>query len=245
VFFWKDRLGFAGLRRFWLSVPGEYDNYRARHRGQVRPDSSITRSLQTTQTIRWIAPADALLAGTEGAEFIIRKSTETEPLGPANIDADEKSTYGSRALQPQRIAAGVLFAQPAGQRVRNALYDKEGGTYEAPDLTVLAEHITRGVIVDWAWQQEPDRILWAVLATGELIASTLEREQDVMAWHRHPTSGLVEAVNVMPSPDGTRDDVWIVVRRTIGGVQRRAVEWLDPGDETGARSRPVTSSTAG
>lgn len=239
VFFWKDRLGFAGLRRFWLSVPGEYDNYARDIVGQVRPDSSITRSLQTTQTIRWIAPADALLAGTEGAEFIIRKSTETEPLGPANIDADEKSTYGSRALQPQRIAAGVLFAQPAGQRVRNALYDKEGGTYEAPDLTVLAEHITRGVIVDWAWQQEPDRILWAVLATGELIASTLEREQDVMAWHRHPTSGLVEAVNVMPSPDGTRDDVWIVVRRTIGGVQRRAVEWLDPGDETG---RPQSAS---
>jgi hypothetical protein len=233
VFFWKDRLGFAGLRRFWLSVPGEYDNFARDIVGQVRADSSITRSLQTTQTIRWIAPTDALLAGTEGAEFIIRKSTETEPLGPANIDADEKSTYGSRALQPQRIGAAVFFAQPAGQRVRGALYDKDAGTYEAPDITVLAEHITRGVIVDWAWQQEPDRILWAVLSTGELIAATVERDQDVIAWHRHPTQGFVEAVNVMPSPDGTRDDVWLVVRRSIGGAQKRAVEWLDPGDEDG------------
>lgn len=32
----------------------------------------------------------------------------------------------------------------------------------------------------------------------------------------------------MPSPDGSSDDLWVIVRRTINGQTRRYVEWLKP-----------------
>ncbi len=239
VFFWKQRLGFAGLRRFWLSVPSDFSasggaNFARDIVGQVRADSAITRDIQTTDKIRWVCPTDAgLIFGCEGSEWIVRKGTEAEALGPANIDADEKSTYGSRALQPMKIGDAVLFPEPAGQNIREARADSDSGAYEAPDITVLAEHIASGVIVDWDWQQSPDRVLWVVTADGELLGFTKEREQDVFAGHRHPTRGLVEAVKVVPSPDGKRDDVWIVVQRTIAGVPKRFVEVLDAGDSKG------------
>jgi hypothetical protein len=52
----------------------------------------------------------------------------------------------------------------------------------------------------------------------------------VAGWHRHPIGGegLAESVAVIPSPDGARDDVWLIVRRTVAGVARRYVEWITP-----------------
>lgn len=231
VCFWRQRLCLFGLRRFWMSVPQDYDNFARDIVGQVRTDCAITRPLETTERIRWVAPFGAIIVGTESGEFIIAKQTETEALGPNNIDANQVSEFGSRGLQPLRTGKGVLFSQPSGTCVREATYDTQSGEYDAPDLTVLAEHIAKGVIVDWAWQQEPDRIVWAVLATGALVALTKENQHEVMAWHRHPTNGFVEAVQVIPSPDGKRDDLWLCVRRMVAGVPRRFVEVMDAGDE--------------
>jgi hypothetical protein len=72
-----------------------------------------------------------------------------------------------------------------------------------------------------------------VTSEGGLISCTLQPEHEVLAWVPHSTKGFVEAVNVIPSPDGKRDDVWIVVRRTIAGNERRFVEYFDAGDQRG------------
>ena len=62
----------------------------------------------------------------------------------------------------------------------------------------------------------------------------------MFAWRRHQLAGEVEAVAVIPSParpglPGVRDDVWVIVRRLINGVERRYVEVMaaeyEPGDE--------------
>ena len=40
--------------------------------------------------------------------------------------------------------------------------------------------------------------------------------------------GFVESIAVIPSPDGTTDDLWMIVRRTIDGATKRYVEYLAP-----------------
>lgn len=229
VAFWKDRLGWFGRRRFWLSVPADYNNYTRDIVGQVRADCAITRELQTTQTIQWVSAGTELLIGTESAEWIVAKQTISEPLGPNNIDADAVSAYGARNLKSLAVAKSVLFAQANGRVVREATTDDQGN-YQAPDMTILAEHITRSGVIAWTWAQQPDKTLWAVRADGVLLGATVEKEQDVAGWHRHPTQGLVEDVTSIPSPDGTRDDVWCIVRRNIGGTWRRFIEVMDQGD---------------
>jgi hypothetical protein len=76
-------------------------------------------------------------------------------------------------------------------------------------------------------------VLWCVLADGGLVGLTLEREQQVQCWHPHVTRGYYEAVEVIPSPDGKRDDVWFIVRRVVGGQVKRFVEFMDRGYERG------------
>ena len=49
-----------------------------------------------------------------------------------------------------------------------------------------------------------------------------------MAWHRHTTNGSFESVTTIPHPSANRDEVWVVVKRTINGATKRFVEYMDP-----------------
>ena len=101
-------------------------------------------------------------------------------------------------------------------------YDLDG--YVARNLTLLAEHITKGGVVDWAYMSSPFPIIWAARADGTLLGMTYEKDQEVYAWHRHPMAGAVESVAVIPG--AYQDELWMVVRRTINGVTKRFVEFL-------------------
>jgi hypothetical protein len=51
----------------------------------------------------------------------------------------------------------------------------------------------------------------------------------VLAWHRHPmTNAVVEAICSIPAADGSQDELWMIVNRTIAGQEQRYVEYLAP-----------------
>lgn len=79
-----------------------------------------------------------------------------------------------------------------------------------------------------AFQQNPDPILWCVVTTGTLISMTYEREQDVIAWSRHPlrTGDTAASVAVIPGED--EDEVWLVVTRVVNGSTIRYLEQMQP-----------------
>lgn len=108
--------------------------------------------------------------------------------------------------------------------------------YAGTDLTILAEHLTRGRrIIDWAWQQSPSGTVWCVTEDGGLIAMTRIPEHEVAGWHRHVTDGAVLSVCTIPGTAG--DELWVAVRREGGGMVRCCIERLDPpfdGDNLGA-----------
>ncbi|RLC74551.1 MAG: hypothetical protein DRJ03_31760, partial [Chloroflexi bacterium] len=47
-------------------------------------------------------------------------------------------------------------------------------------------HITEGGITSVAYQKNPDPILWSTRGGGMLLSQTYEREQNVVAWSKHP-----------------------------------------------------------
>jgi hypothetical protein len=98
-------------------------------------------------------------------------------------------------------------------------------------MTVLADHIALGSFKKFAFQQEPNRLLWALMANGELACFTYDRIQQVTAWHRHViggTNALVKSIATIPHPLGNQDQLWLVVSRTIGGTTKQYIEVLDP-----------------
>jgi hypothetical protein len=93
-----------------------------------------------------------------------------------------------------------------------------------------------------AWHQEPWRVLWCVLDDGQLVGMTYMRDQQVVAWHRHPLGGInAKALSVACIAGTNETQLWVVVERTINGGTKRYVEkmasefWASsPPDKTGA-----------
>ena len=231
--FFEQRLIFAGGRdhpqRIDGSTVGDFETFTP----GVEADDAIAFTLasESVNAIRWLSAGDSLLIGTAGGEWRMRSASGDSAIAPDNVQARRQTTYGGAAVEPVRIGNAVLFLQRAGRKARELAYSFEADGFVAADLTLLAEHLASGAIVEWAWQQEPHGVLWCVREDGALLAMTYDRAQNVVAWHRHPPGGAeaaVESVCVLPSPSGGEDRLWVSVRRRVGGSVRRSIERMAP-----------------
>jgi hypothetical protein len=232
VAFYRERLCFSTGQKLDFSVAGDFENFEDKNEsGEISSDMAIAVEVASDQvnTIEWLAPADGLLIGTAGGEFVCQELTTDEPFGPGNVKIVQQSLFGSKSVIPVQVGESVLFVQRSGRKLRELTYEFATNKFKSSDLTVLAEHITYGGLVDIVYQQEPHSIVWAVRSDGLLLGFTFNREQDVLGWHRHPIGGdgIVECVESIPNPNGTQDDLWMIVRRTINGQTKRFVEYLE------------------
>lgn len=238
VTFFRERLVFARRDTLWFSVSADFTNFAYQIDGVTTADAGFDRTLSSgkVNTIRWLSPGEVLLVGTVGDEWAIVEATTSDPFGPTNVKTKPQSNYGSSRVTPLRAHSGeTLFMQKAGRKMRAMESRFEDAGFESPDVTAFANHITKPAIVDIALQQEPWSVVWCARSDGVLVGLTFAREQSVVAWHRHPFSGgVVECVESIPAPDGTRDDLWMIVRYTINGSTKRYIAYLaEEDDETG------------
>ncbi|ANS05567.1 putative tail tubular protein B [uncultured Mediterranean phage] len=191
VSFYEQRLVFAGSTNYpqtiWASESGAYEDFDA---GDADPADAFiyTIAANRVNVIRWLAPARDLIVGTAGGEFRVGRPTG-EPLKPDNVTITQQTTYGGHTTQPIQVGSAVLFVQRQKRKVREFAYRFEDDAYVAPDMTLLAEHITGDGIDDVDFAQEPESIYWAVREDGVLLGMTYQREEDVVAWHRHLFGG--------------------------------------------------------
>lgn len=237
VKFYKNRLWWAGQRFLWSSVPSQYDDLSPDIAGLITTDSAITVPVvaEDVNDILWLMAADKLIVGTPGGEFAVGPITTVDPIGPENVDVVRQSKKRCRSVQPVLVGTQVIYVQRAGRRLLALEYSFEIDRYRSNNMNALAPHTTKSGIVGMAFQAEPDPIIWAHLANGGLRGFTFDVEQDVTAWHPHPIGGtaIIEATETMTSPDGDREDVWLIGRRTINGGTKRYVEFIERPYESG------------
>ena len=226
----SDRLFLGGGTKIWGSVPGSYESHTQDFNSQVTTDTAINVSCtaQEVSSIVWLKAANILLIGTNGGEFGLSPITTTSPLGPDNVRIIRQSFNRCRAMDAKLIGTSVFYVQRAGKRVMAMDYNFYIDRYESSNLNRMAQFITQPYIFDWTWCQEPFQTLWSVRSDGQLLGFTFDREDQVTGWHRHILggSGIVESVSSTPSPDGTHDEVWLIVRRTINGATTRYIEYM-------------------
>lgn len=251
VTIFRERLCFLRGQEVWGSVAGSFEDFASRDGAETLPDSAFYIQIGSGETNAgvWMVASDALLVGTRGAEFAISEVTITEVFGPGNIKATRTTKYGGRQVRPVLIGNSTLFVQPSGKRVRDMRPNPGvSGGYECFDLMVLSSHVTKGQVTQMAFALEPSSVMWVCCKDGSLRGLTYLVEQDVLAWHPHQIggNGLVESVCVIPSPDGTHDQLWLQVRRTIDGSTHRYIEYLvrDWDEDTDALEDAVFSDSA-
>lgn len=240
--FFQDRLFAAGNTaypsRLDGSRSGDYENMAPTEaNGSVTDSNAVSFTLNSNRmnVIRWLLSDEKGMAvGTAGSEWLVRASSLGAALTPTNIKADESTPHGSANVPAIRANKAMLFVQRATRKLRQLAYDYRDDGLTSSDKTLRSEHITRTGIKQVAYQQEPHSIVWSVRNDGVLLGFTFEQEQKAEAWHRHVIGGVfstgnavVESAAVIPSADGMRDELWLLVKRTINGSTKRYVEYMD------------------
>jgi hypothetical protein len=238
VTFFEQRLVFAGTKdqpqTIFFSKSGDYENMDDNYHGTVADDDAIIYTIASNQVnaIRFMTATRTLIIGTAGGEFTVSGGTADTAITPTNILIKKQSNHGSANVDAIAAGNATLFLQRAKRKIRELAYNFDVDGYLAPDMTILAEHITEGGITQMAFQQEPNQIVWMVRGDGELIGFTYQRDQQVTAWHRHIFGGsfgsgqaVCESVSVIPT-DNNEYQVWVVIKRTVDGSTVRYVEYL-------------------
>lgn len=226
--FFEERLCLAGSSTYpetvWGSCVGDYENFTP---GVDAADSfEFTLAGRQVNVIQWLEPREYLIIGTAGAEWRLGPEDTGDALTPLNVVAKQQTSFGCYNMMPETIGTATLFLQRAGKKVREFSYQWESDGYVAPDLTILAEHITAAGIRGMAYQQEPASILWAFDADGALIAMTYLRDQDVVGWHQHPM-GTAEVESLACIPGTGYDELWAIIKRTVNGATVRYIEMME------------------
>jgi hypothetical protein len=239
VTFFEQRLVFAATlnnpQTIYFSKSGDYENMDANIGGTVADDDAIVYTIASNQVnaIRFLSPTRTLIIGTAGGEFAVYGGGDNDAITPTNIIIKKQSNYGGANVDAVPVANATLFLQRAKRKIRELAYNFDVDGYVAPDLTILAEHITEGGITQMGYQEEPLSIIYAVREDGELVALTYQRDQQVVAWHRHIFGGafgtgnaVCESVAVIPT-DLDEYEVYVIIKRTINGATKRYVEVLN------------------
>ncbi|EPY4432601.1 hypothetical protein ACXDK0_002149 [Klebsiella pneumoniae] len=229
--FFRGRLVFAGRQKIWSSVAGDLQNFSPMTNGyEAESDDSINDRIDDTQdTMQWIvASAGKIFIGTAGYEFAYGEQSLTSVFGAGNTKVELNSTIGSNEVQAERLFDRVAFVQRAGRKVMIAAYDSGSDSFTATNACILAPHLFTSEIIALAYQQEPNRILWVLLEEGRLLGLTYDAEENITGWHDHDIGGTVESIKVIPDIDGGRDELWMVVKRTINGATVRYLEYMLP-----------------
>lgn len=254
VTFYQDRLAFGGAvgtpERVDLSMSSQYDVFSP---SSLLDDSVVDSNAlgfnlnsNTVNAIRWMAPTDhGLLLGTAGGPWLLAGATSSQPLSPTNVDAKQAAPYGAQKVPAVTIGRQTLFLQTGGRHLRDAAYDFYVDGLSTKDVSLLAEHLTTGGFVQMAVQLTPMQILWLVRSDGLLVSMGYDPDQNEVCWAQHPIAGtnaVVQSVAVIPDPTGTRDEVWLAVKRTINSSDVVYVEKMSKvyeiGDASGTKFVP-------
>lgn len=231
VSYFEQRRVFAGTtnqpQNLWASRTGTESNMTSNF--VVRDDDAISFRIAAREanTIRHIVPLSDVILLTSSAEWRVN-AADNGALTPSSVSAKPQSYVGASMVQPITTTNSILYAASRGSHIREIVYSlSQNGNvgYNNTDISLLAPHLFKfKTITQLAFANAPTPILWAISSDGQLLGMTYVPDQKVVGWHRHDTDGLFESCAVIT--ENEEDMLYVVVKRTINGSNKRYVERL-------------------
>ena len=221
VTYFQNRKVFAGSSTgpatMWLTQPSSFKNMDTSNPSQDSDAITATITNKQVNAIKHLVSVNALLALTSGGSFKISGGASGGALTPSAFQVTPQAYNGCADVPPIVIGNDILYVQAKGSRVRDLSYNFYADVFTGADMTILAPHLFyTHTIQEWAYAEEPFNMIWAVRDDGVMLGFTYLKEQDVYAWTRHDTNGYFKSVAAIP--EGTEDATYVVVERTIAGV---------------------------
>lgn len=252
--FHEGRLYFGGAdslpSTLFGSKVGTFFNFKA---SEGLDDDAIKITLATDQvnTITGLRSGRDLQVFTTGAEFFIPQG-DLDPITPANIVAKSSTKRGAKPfIRPQAAEGGTLFIQRSGKAVRELLFSDVELSYVANNISLLASHLlidpqklalraatdtTEGDLFLVVNGTDTTGYRASSLAhTGEIAAFMLNKGQNIVAPSHFVTDGDFVDVGV------DIDDIYVIVKRTIGGATKYYLEIFDDDFTTDSAVQTLSS----
>lgn len=168
---------------------------------------------------------DSLILFTRSAELRVF-TQNSDALSPDSVAVRPQSYVGSNNVQPLICNSNVLYAASRGGHLRSLNFSYAAQGYASGDLSLVCPHLFDSKdITDLALSKAPVQVAWAVSSDGHLLALTYYPEQEVAAWSMLETSGEFESCCVVS--EGAEDHLYVVVKRSVNGNERRYIERLE------------------
>lgn len=215
----------ANTEAVYMSRSGQFKNFSTSLPSQANDSITFNMAGRKVNAVNHIVDIGKMVSLTATGEWSML-GDGNGVLTPSAINPQQASYYGCNQLRPIVVGNNALYVQARGSIVRDLGFKFQTQGYEGNDLTLFAPHLFEGFsLVDWDYQQTPNSIIWAVRSDGVLLGLTYIKEQEIWGWHRHDfENGFVE--NVCCIPNGDEDDLYLIIKRTINGVEKRYVEKL-------------------
>lgn len=238
VSYFEQRRCFAGTtnkpQNIWMTRSGTESNMNYSLPTMEDDAISFRVAAREANTIRHIVPLTSLVLLTSAAEWRVT-SINSDAITPSTVSVKPQSYVGASNVQPVVINNNLIYAAARGGHMRELAYSWQAAGFVTGDLSLRAPHLFDTFNVrDMAYSKAPQPIVWCVSSNGKLLGLTYVPEQQVGAWHQHDTDGLFESCCVVA--EGDEDVLYVVVKRTINGSDKRYVERLhtrqftDPAD---------------
>lgn len=217
----------------YMTQTGNYKNMNVSQPAKGGDALQFTLASEQVNAIKYLLSLNDLIAFTGSAEWKIAGAADAA-LAPDTVSAFKQSARGIAPVRPLLVGNTALLVQSRGKKIRDFKYTIESDGYDGNDISILSSHLlrkTRNVdkrIKNWAYQQEPDSIVWSVHNDGSFTSLTYQREHEVWGFARQETDGKV--IDVCSIPEGDVDAVYFVVERIINGGIRRTIERMENRD---------------
>lgn len=223
----------AKPQTIWGSKSADFPNFT--YSIPTQDDDSITNTLvaREVNAIKHMIPMTSLIALTANGAWRIDGGQQSDVITPSKFVALPQAYNGCSDVPPLVINYDILYIQAKGSTVRDLSYNFYANIYTGSDVSILAKHLFTGhTISEWAWAEEPFKLIWAIRDDGVLLTMTYIKDQDIYAWAHSDTNGRFRSVSTIT--EGNEDSVYVVVERLIGGQYLKYIEQMvsrDFGDD--------------
>jgi hypothetical protein len=231
--YFQQRLVFANgggnlVQTFWMSKVGAPYNFDISN--PIQANDAITGalvSLEVNEIKSMVPMPTGLILLTSNGAWIVNGgaggvATQGGPITPASATATPQAYIGANDVPPIVVNYDILFVQSKGSVVRDLTFNIYQNIYTGNDISIASSHLFYGhQILEWAYAEEPFKIIWCVREDGVLLSLTLVKEQEMYGWARHDTLGNFESVCTVT--EGQNDATYVAVRRPNPSVPNTSV----------------------
>lgn len=144
-----------------------------------------------------------------------------------NARADLQNSVGASIVEPVYVDSFVIYVSHDGQELRLLAYDDYSKLYGGKNVSLLSNHLftPTNAITSLTFAPIPTKTLFCTQTGGELIAASIDIENNVYAMTPQRTKGYFRYVSALSEDNESR--LYAAVEREIGGRKLLFLERME------------------